>query len=81
MDCGLVVESCPKRKRVLEEEDNSQEDDLPSRKFRRGGELYELDMERSPDDNDSDSFEAPDEEDDCEWNMMGAALEREFLSD
>ncbi|KAL1513002.1 hypothetical protein ABEB36_002490 [Hypothenemus hampei] len=69
------------RKRRLEDDENSQ--DLPSRRFRRGEDVDELDVDplQDPDDNDSDSFEAPDEEDDGEWNMMGAALEREFLSD
>ncbi|CAG9765868.1 unnamed protein product [Ceutorhynchus assimilis] len=72
-----------KRKRTLEDsdEDNSQDFELPSSKFRRGGDLYELDAERDEDDNDTSSFGAPDEEDEGEWNMMGAALEREFLSD
>ena len=54
------------------------EEESPSTKFRRGEEIsseFELDS------NDSvDSVEQPgDEDDDGEWNMMGAALEREFL--
>ncbi|XP_076268185.1 RNA polymerase II subunit A C-terminal domain phosphatase Fcp1 [Rhynchophorus ferrugineus] len=69
-----------KRKRLLENENIKEE--LPSQRFRRGeyvdDELENVD--RDPDDNDSDSFGAP-EESDGEWNMMGAALEREFLSD
>ncbi|XP_077294856.1 RNA polymerase II subunit A C-terminal domain phosphatase Fcp1 [Arctopsyche grandis] len=53
-------------------------EEYPSEKFRRGGDL----PSDGPDHNDSDtngSAEAPDDIDDGEWNMMGAALEREFL--
>lgn len=51
------------------------DDDSPSAKFRRGGDLpSDLDLG-------SNSGGSEDEkcEDDGEWNMMGAALEREFL--
>ncbi|XP_971974.2 RNA polymerase II subunit A C-terminal domain phosphatase [Tribolium castaneum] len=60
---------------------NSTEDDeTPSVKFRRG-ETVDSEVDMEPDSQDSDgSVEAPDEVDDGEWNMMGAALEREFLS-
>ncbi|ENN78084.1 hypothetical protein HUJ04_004515 [Dendroctonus ponderosae] len=70
------------RKRALDDAEDDKED-LPSRKFRRGEDIADdLDVEpQNSDDDDSDSFEAPDEEDEGEWNMMGAALEREFLSD
>lgn len=64
-----------------EEEDSksssgSSEDEMPSVKFRRGENLPS-DVE----DNSSSkgSNEPPDDVDDGEWNMMGAALEREFL--
>lgn len=61
-----------------EEDSNSNgssEDEMPSVKFRRGE--WPSDME----DNSSSkgSNEPPDDVDDGEWNMMGAALEREFL--
>lgn len=54
----------------------SSEDEMPSIKFRRGENLPS-DVE----DNSSSkgSNEPPDDVDDGEWNMMGAALEREFL--
>lgn len=70
------------RKRAMDDAEDIRED-LPSRKFRRGEDIADaLDVEpQGSDDEDSDSFEAPDEEDEGEWNMMGAALEREFLSD
>ncbi|XP_066142687.1 RNA polymerase II subunit A C-terminal domain phosphatase isoform X2 [Euwallacea fornicatus] len=76
------VEEHNSRKRRHEEDENSQ--DVPSVKFRRGEDVDELDIDQAlqdPDDNDSDSFESPDEEDEGEWNIMGQALEREFLSD
>ncbi|CRL03381.1 CLUMA_CG016389, isoform A [Clunio marinus] len=64
--------------RSSSKEDDDDEEESPSAKFRRGEEIsseFELDS------NDSvESVEQPgDEEDDGEWNMMGAALEREFL--
>jgi RNA polymerase II subunit A-like phosphatase len=74
-----------KRKReennLVNDVNNSTEDDeSPSIKFRRG-ELVESELDIEQDSQDSDgSVEAPDEVDDGEWNMMGAALEREFLS-
>ncbi|XP_066262560.1 RNA polymerase II subunit A C-terminal domain phosphatase isoform X2 [Euwallacea similis] len=76
------VEEHNSRKRRHEEDENSE--DVPSIKFRRGEDVDELDIDQAlqdPDDNDSDSFGSPDEEDEGEWNMMGQALEREFLSD
>ncbi|KAJ3648876.1 hypothetical protein Zmor_020645 [Zophobas morio] len=84
---SLTAEYPKGYKRKREENDlsndpsNSTEDDeSPSIKFRRGEYVgSELDLE--PDSQESDgSMEAPDEVDDGEWNMMGAALEREFLS-
>lgn len=61
---------------------NSTEDESPSVKFRRGENLDDDMIDMEPDDTqDSDgSLEPPDEVDDGEWNMMGAALEREFLA-
>lgn len=61
-----------------ESQNESSVEELPSEKFRRGGGL----PSDGPDQNDSDtngSADAPDDMDDGEWNMMGAALEREFL--
>lgn len=57
---------------------SSEEDEMPSTKFRRGGDLpSDLDMGS---DQDSVGSDPPiDEDDDGDWNMMGAALEREFL--
>lgn len=59
------------------EDDEDEEDDIVAR-FRRGEGLpNELDL--GPDSD--DSMEVTANEDDGEWNEMGAALEREFLSD
>ncbi|XP_050073858.1 RNA polymerase II subunit A C-terminal domain phosphatase [Anopheles maculipalpis] len=53
-----------------------EEDESPSAKFRRGGDLpSDLDMGS----NSEGSEEPIDDVDDGDWNMMGAALEREFL--
>ncbi|RZC34003.1 RNA polymerase II subunit A C-terminal domain phosphatase [Asbolus verrucosus] len=74
-----------KRKReennLINDLNNSTEDDeSPSIKFRRG-ELVDSELDLEQDSQESEgSVEAPDEVDDGEWNMMGAALEREFLS-
>uniref|UniRef100_A0A1B0AAP6 RNA polymerase II subunit A C-terminal domain phosphatase n=1 Tax=Glossina pallidipes TaxID=7398 RepID=A0A1B0AAP6_GLOPL len=43
------------------------------------GEDLPSDLEIGSDSNDNSDDNNPDEEDDGEWNMMGAALEREFL--
>ncbi|XP_073845794.1 RNA polymerase II subunit A C-terminal domain phosphatase Fcp1 [Musca autumnalis] len=62
-----------------EDEDDEEEEEMPSEKFRRGGDLpSDLDIGNS-DSNDGSDDNNPDEEDDGDWNMMGAALEREFL--
>lgn len=66
------------------EDDEDLLEDSPCAKFRRGEELpSDLDVD-SPEGEESasndGSDEPPDEVDDGEWNMMGAALEREFLS-
>lgn len=64
------------KKRPRGEEDSDVEEGI-SEKFRRGAELPS-DLELT--DNNSDgSEEPPDEISDGDWNMMGAALEREFL--
>lgn len=46
--------------------------------FQKGGDLPS-DLEMGSDSNDDSDGNNPDEEDDGDWNMMGAALEREFL--
>lgn len=61
------------------EVDESSNDEFPSTKFRRGEQLGS-DLDIGQDSNSEGSVEPPDEVDDGEWNMMGAALEREFLS-
>ena len=55
----------------------SEDDEMPSEKFRRGEDLpSDLDCDSES----SKGSEEPIEDgDDGEWNMMGAALEREFL--
>lgn len=80
-------ESPPKQSRAktLSTKDVEQEsqneltvDEITSEKSRKDGIL----VSDGPDQNDSDtngSADAPDDMDDGEWNMMGAALEREFL--
>lgn len=52
----------------------SDDDEIPSKKFRRGGNLPS-----DISDCGSVGSEDPIESDDGDWNMMGAALEREFL--
>lgn len=52
------------------------EDESPVDKFRRGCDLPS-DLDMGSDNNSSDNDE--EEGDDGDWNMMGAALEREFL--
>lgn len=78
-----------------DEENEEDDDEMPSAKFRRGkpikntcklftliyytspaGEELPSDLEMGSDSNSGDNQE---DEDDGEWNMMGAALEREFL--
>lgn len=63
---------------LLDKDDSTSSDEmLPSTKFRRGGDLpSDLDMGS---DIGSDGSDDPKDDDDGDWNMMGAALEREFL--
>lgn len=54
---------------------------MPSTKFRRGEALpSDLDLGENESADSPGSEDPPDEIDDGDWNMMGAALEREFLS-
>lgn len=84
---SLTGERIRGHKRRREEEKNTSEeeggesslDEFPSTKFRRG-EMLDSDLDFGQDSNSEKSEEAMDDVDDGEWNMMGAALEREFLS-
>ncbi|XP_069672382.1 RNA polymerase II subunit A C-terminal domain phosphatase isoform X1 [Periplaneta americana] len=60
-------------------EEDDEEDDMPSAKFRRG-EALPSDLDLGEEEDSCGSDEPPDDIDDGDWNMMGAALEREFLS-
>lgn len=61
-----------------EEDDDDDDDEMPSTRFRRGGDLPS-DLDIGSDCGSDGSNDPLDEENDGEWNMMGAALEREFL--
>ncbi|XP_034237098.1 RNA polymerase II subunit A C-terminal domain phosphatase isoform X2 [Thrips palmi] len=62
-------------------ESDEEADDMPSTKFRRGEALpSDLDLGENESADSPGSEDPPDEIDDGDWNMMGAALEREFLS-
>jgi len=65
--------------RDSDDDNNDSDDDDLVAHFRRGGELPDdLDLG----DNSQDSVDdLEDNEDDREWNALGAALEREFLSE
>ncbi|XP_025989870.1 RNA polymerase II subunit A C-terminal domain phosphatase isoform X2 [Solenopsis invicta] len=67
--------------RDSDDDDNndSDDDDLGAR-FRRGGELPD-DLDLGDNSQDSVDDLEDDNEDDREWNALGAALEREFLSE
>lgn len=62
-----------------DDDDNNDSDDDVVARFRRGEEIPDdLDLG----DNSQDSVDdLEDNEDDREWNALGAALEREFLSE
>lgn len=62
-------------------DDDDDDSDDPVTCFRRGQDLPD-DLDLGDNSQDSvDDLEADDLEDDREWNAMGAALEREFLSE
>lgn len=63
---------------VSSKKSDSDDDESPVDKFRRGCDLPS-DLDMGEDDNSADSSNNEDFEDDGDWNMMGAALEREFL--
>ncbi|XP_076276529.1 RNA polymerase II subunit A C-terminal domain phosphatase Fcp1 isoform X2 [Lasioglossum baleicum] len=62
-------------------DDDEDDDDDPVIRFRRGEDLPD-DLDLGDNSQDSiEDLEIMDNEDDREWNAMGAALEREFLSE
>ncbi|KZC10842.1 PREDICTED: RNA polymerase II subunit A C-terminal domain phosphatase [Dufourea novaeangliae] len=62
-------------------QDDDDDDDDPVTRFRRGENLPD-DLDLGDNSQDSvEDLEIMDNEDDREWNAMGAALEREFLSE
>ncbi|XP_033340142.2 RNA polymerase II subunit A C-terminal domain phosphatase Fcp1 isoform X1 [Megalopta genalis] len=68
-------------KEDMMEEDDDDDDDDPVTRFRRGEDLPD-DLDLGDNSQDSiEDLEIMDNEDDREWNAMGAALEREFLSE
>lgn len=78
--------SSKKKKKKLcyhssEDEDDDDDDDDPVTRFRRGEDILdEFDLGDNSQDSVED-LEPMENEDDREWNAMGAALEREFLSE
>jgi len=61
---------------VEDKPDDVDPDEMPSARFRRGCDLpSDLDMGSDY----SQGSQDPIDDDDGEWNMMGSALEREFL--
>ncbi|XP_055919788.1 RNA polymerase II subunit A C-terminal domain phosphatase [Eupeodes corollae] len=69
----LMKQTSPENEEKSSAED---EDEMPSTKFRRGEHLpSDLDIGSES----NDGSDPQDNEDDGDWNMMGAALEREFL--
>lgn len=66
---------------ATESDGDEETEDMPSTKFRRGEALpSDLDLGENESADSPGSEDPPDEIDDGDWNMMGAALEREFLS-
>ncbi|XP_011299928.1 RNA polymerase II subunit A C-terminal domain phosphatase [Fopius arisanus] len=64
-----------------DDEDNEDDDDDPITRFRRGEGLPD-DLEMGDSQDSVEEIDDPaEEDDDREWNAMGAALEREFLSE
>lgn len=66
--------------RDSDEDDNNDSDDDLAARFRRGGDLPD-DLDLGDNSQDSVDDLEEDNEDDREWNALGAALEREFLSE
>lgn len=83
-DDDECVSSKKKKKKLCyrsseDEEDDDDEDD-PVTRFRRGEDLLD-EFDLGDNSQDSVDLEPVENEDDREWNAMGAALEREFLSE
>lgn len=57
--------------------EDEEESETLNEQFRRGKNLDELGLEWG--NNSENSVDPPDEMNDAEWNMLGAALEKEFL--
>ncbi|XP_050522450.1 RNA polymerase II subunit A C-terminal domain phosphatase [Daktulosphaira vitifoliae] len=65
-------------KRRRSSTDNEEDDgETINEKFRRGKNLDDMNLEWG--NNSENSMDPPDEMNDSEWNMLGAALEKEFL--
>lgn len=76
-NCGVDDGDSQKSSTSSKSSKSISDDESPVEKFRRGCDLpSDLDCEG---DNSADSSNNEDLEDDGDWNMMGAALEREFL--
>lgn len=61
----------------LDDEDDRDEDEMPSERFRRGGDIpSDLDIGSECG---SAGSEDPIDDEEGDWNIMGAALERDFL--
>lgn len=74
-------DSCGSHDDDDDKNEDDDDDDDPIARFRRGGDLPD-DLDLGDNSQDSiDDFEGGDNEDDREWNALGAALEREFLAE
>ncbi|XP_012277661.1 RNA polymerase II subunit A C-terminal domain phosphatase isoform X2 [Orussus abietinus] len=82
-DDSSIDDSSSSQGHIRDVDDLDDDDDDPATRFRRGEDLPDdLDLgDNSQDSVDVDVLDNDDNEDDREWNAMGAALEREFLSD
>lgn len=71
-----------KRRYSSSESTADDENETLNEQFRRGKDLNELGVEWGENsENGENSVDPPDEMNDTEWNMLGAALEKEFLQD
>ncbi|XP_014295652.1 RNA polymerase II subunit A C-terminal domain phosphatase isoform X1 [Microplitis demolitor] len=66
----------------INDDNEDDDDDDPATRFRRGGPLPDdLDLGEHGSQDSTEIDDPVEEDDDREWNAMGAALEREFLSE
>lgn len=82
LDLETGTSSGQKRQRYSSEssvEDEKDGETIINEKFRQGQNLDSLGMEWG--NNSENSVDPPDDVNDVEWNMLGAALEKEFLED